>query len=141
MSGCNPYLESLSNYINGAPPWTPTNRGHGIMSRSLKYDPEVSPRNPKELRTDTYQNIFIQPSNNNHAFEPRTNICNQFSFVFHVVPCHLIHQFHEFRVLSHTNTIVISITSLSFISHAKVTSIYQFNLYHIYSMSFLILHT
>jgi len=27
-----PYLESLLNYINGAPPWTPTNRGHEITS-------------------------------------------------------------------------------------------------------------
>jgi len=25
-----PYLESLPSYTNGAPPWTPTNRGHGI---------------------------------------------------------------------------------------------------------------
>jgi len=32
VSGCNPYLESLLNYINEAPPWTPTNRGHGITS-------------------------------------------------------------------------------------------------------------
>jgi len=28
-----PYLESLPNYIDGKPPWTPTNRGHGITSR------------------------------------------------------------------------------------------------------------
>jgi len=28
-----PYLESLLNYIDGAPPWTPTNRSHEIMSR------------------------------------------------------------------------------------------------------------
>jgi len=27
VSGCNPYLESLPNYIDGAPPWTPTNKG------------------------------------------------------------------------------------------------------------------
>jgi len=25
-----PYLESLPNYTDGAPPWTPTNKGHGI---------------------------------------------------------------------------------------------------------------
>ena len=47
-----PYLESLSSYTDGAPPWTPTNRGHGITSRPLKYDPEVSPRESKGLRTD-----------------------------------------------------------------------------------------
>jgi len=44
VSGCNPYLESLPSYIDGAPPWTPTNRGHGITSRPLKHDQEVSPR-------------------------------------------------------------------------------------------------
>jgi len=27
-----PYLESLPNYIDGAPPWTPTNKGHEITS-------------------------------------------------------------------------------------------------------------
>jgi len=52
VSGCNPYLESLPNYIDGAPPWTPTNRGHGITSRPLKHYPRVSPRDPKDLRTD-----------------------------------------------------------------------------------------
>jgi len=35
-----PYLESLPSYIDGAPPWTPINRGHGIKSRPLKRDPE-----------------------------------------------------------------------------------------------------
>ena len=39
VSGCNPYLESLPSYTNGTPPWTPTNRGHGIMSRPLKRNP------------------------------------------------------------------------------------------------------
>jgi len=59
MSGCSPYLESLPSYTDGAPPWTPTNRSHGIMSRTLKYDHEVSPRDPKGLRIDhlpTYTN-------------------------------------------------------------------------------------
>ena len=42
VSGCNPYL--VPSYIDRAPPWTPTNRGHGITSRPLKHDPEVSPR-------------------------------------------------------------------------------------------------
>ena len=39
VSGCSPYLESLPSYTDGAPPWAPTNRGHGITSRSLKRDP------------------------------------------------------------------------------------------------------
>jgi len=33
-----PYLESLPDHIHGAPPWTPTNRGHEITSRPLKHD-------------------------------------------------------------------------------------------------------
>jgi len=33
-----PYLESLPSYTDGAPPWTLTNRGHGITSRPLKHD-------------------------------------------------------------------------------------------------------
>jgi len=39
LSGCSPYLESLPSYTDGAPPWTPTNRGHGITSRPLKRSP------------------------------------------------------------------------------------------------------
>ena len=39
VSGCSPYLESLPSYTDGAPPWAPTNRGHGITSRPLKRDP------------------------------------------------------------------------------------------------------
>jgi len=35
-----PYLESLLDYTDGAPSWTPTNRGHGITSRPLKRNPE-----------------------------------------------------------------------------------------------------
>jgi len=34
-----PYLEYLLNYTDGAPPCTPTNKGHGITSRPLKRDP------------------------------------------------------------------------------------------------------
>jgi len=62
-----PYLESLLDYIDGAPPWTPTNRGHGITSQLLKHDLEISPRDFKELRTDRRPNIFKQPSNIYHA--------------------------------------------------------------------------
>jgi len=35
VSGGNLYLESLPSYTDGAPPWAPTNRGHGITSRPL----------------------------------------------------------------------------------------------------------
>jgi len=71
--GCNPYLESLPNYYDGAPPWTPTNMGHRITSRPLKHDPEIPPRDLRNyaLTTDqscsinqvmfTIQNISCQP--------------------------------------------------------------------------------
>jgi len=125
--GCNSYLESLPSYIDGAPPWAPTNRGHEITSRPLKHDPEVSPRNSKELRTDSYQ-IYSYNQVTVIMHSSLGSICvTKFSFVFHVVPYHLIRQFHEYKVSSQTNTIAISITSISFTLHAKATSIYQFN--------------
>jgi len=43
VSGCSPYLESLPSYTDGAPPWTPTNRGHGITSRPLTGAMEFMP--------------------------------------------------------------------------------------------------
>ena len=139
MSGCNPYLKSLPSSIDGAPPWIPINRGHEIMSRPLKHDLEVSPRNSKELRTDSYQ-IFIQPSNSSHAFNLGSTSVTKFSFVFHVGLYHLFQKSHEYRASSHINPIAISITSLSFTLHAKATSINQFNPYPIYPIPFLILH-
>ncbi|QCD93366.1 hypothetical protein DEO72_LG5g1441 [Vigna unguiculata] len=59
VSGCSPYLESLPSYTDGAPSWAPTNRGHGITSRPLKRDPEVPPRDPKE--------IYALTRTNNHS--------------------------------------------------------------------------
>ena len=67
VSGCNPYLESLPSYIDGAPPWTPTNRGHRITSRPLKHDPEISPKDFKELRTDHRPIMLNQSSNIYHT--------------------------------------------------------------------------
>jgi len=37
-------MQSLPNYIDEAPPWTPTSRSHGITSRPLKHYPEISPK-------------------------------------------------------------------------------------------------
>jgi len=34
-----PYLASLLNYINGAPPWTPTNMDHEITSQPTETPP------------------------------------------------------------------------------------------------------
>jgi len=68
VSGCNPYLESLLSYIDGAPPWTPTNRGHGITSRPLKHDQEVSLRDSWIYVLITYQSHSKQTNNIDHAF-------------------------------------------------------------------------
>ena len=80
-SECQPYLEFLPNYIDGAPPWTPTNRGHGITSRPLKL---------MELRPNHIPMIFNQPSNIYHAHKSHANLYNQSSFIFHVesIPTH-----------------------------------------------------
>jgi len=63
-----PYLESLPDHIDGAPPWTPTNRGHGITSRPLKHDPEIPPRDLKDLCIDYRPNMFIQSRKTYHAY-------------------------------------------------------------------------
>jgi len=79
-----PYLESLPNYIDGAPPWTPTNRGHGITSWPLKHPHEVSHRGSMELRTDHRPIILNQSSNIYHAHKSHVNLYNQSSFIFNV---------------------------------------------------------
>ena len=84
VSGCNPYLESLPNYIDGAPPWTPTNKGHGIMSWPLKHYLGISPRDPKDLRTDHILYIFKQSWNTHHTSQYHINLCNHPSFVSHI---------------------------------------------------------
>ncbi|QCD86139.1 hypothetical protein DEO72_LG3g660 [Vigna unguiculata] len=83
VSGCNPDLESLPSYIDGAPPWTPTNRGHEITSRPLEHDPETSPRDFKELRTDHGPNIINQVS------QTHTNSA---------------YSIHEYRIFAHLVT-------------------------------------
>ena len=84
VSGCNPYLEFLPNYIDGAPPWTPTNRGHGITSRPLKHYPGISPRDPKDLCTDHILYIFNQSRNIHHTCQYHISLCNHPSFVSHI---------------------------------------------------------
>ena len=84
VSGCNSYLESLPNYIDGAPPWTPTNRGHGITSRPLNHDPETPPRDFKELRTQHGPIIIKQIIFSMHTCISHANLYNPFSFVFHI---------------------------------------------------------
>jgi len=72
-----PYLESLPDYIDGAPPWIPTNRSHGITSRPLKHDPEIPPRDLKELHTDHRPIMLNQSSNIYHADNLMPTFINQ----------------------------------------------------------------
>ena len=85
-----PYLESLPNYIDGAPLWTPTNRGHGITSRPLKHDHELSPRGSWVYVLTTYQSYLI----------------NQVIFITHInlIPYHFNHSssiFHVESIITH----------------------------------------
>jgi len=60
VSGCNLYLESLPSDIDGAPPWTPTNRDHGITSRPLTQPWKShleTPRNYALTQTNHSQSI------------------------------------------------------------------------------------
>jgi len=63
-----PYLESLPDHIDRAPPWTPTNRGHGITSRQLKHDLEIPPRDLKDLCTNCRPIIPKQSRKIYHAY-------------------------------------------------------------------------
>ncbi|QCD96760.1 hypothetical protein DEO72_LG6g1469 [Vigna unguiculata] len=63
----------------GTPPWTLTNRGHGITSQPLKHYPEISPRDFKELRTDTDQTYSINQAEGSRSGElpsPRRELDN-----------------------------------------------------------------
>ena len=134
-----PYLESLPNYIDGTPPWTLTNRGHGITSQPLKHYPEISPRDFKELRTDTDQTysinqvIFIM-----HVTLTPTFI-SQSSFIFHVesIPTHpsqsMNIEFHLISIPCHFDTnhfIEITCQDLSWLI---IHSSYTLLLMHIHS--------
>jgi len=122
VSGCDPYLESLPSYIDGAPPWTPTNRDHGITSRPLKHDPKVPPRDFKELRTDSipiiYTNsqaiihtscleILIPTSVTNPHLSQVESMPTRYSQPY--IKYFLSHQYH-----------VILIPTISLKSHAKI---------------------
>jgi len=55
------------------------------MSRPLKHDPEISPRDSKELRIDHKPIIIKQPSHKYiSCIEHHANICSEFSFISHV---------------------------------------------------------
>ena len=131
VPGCNPYLESLPSYIVGAPPWTPTNRGHGITSRPLKHDPGISHRDFKELHTNHKPNIIKQLINNYRAYI-HTYMSTLITNLFHIpgqtntisscsiheleswsisLPCHFRNQ------PFHTNFMPRIYSSLSFRTH------------------------
>jgi len=67
VSGCNPYLESLPSYTDGAPPWAPINKGHGITSRPLKRDPESLTYRLQGIMHWHRSTMFTQPKNIHHA--------------------------------------------------------------------------
>ena len=85
-----PYLESLPDHIDGAPPWTPTNRGHGITSRPLKHHQEVSPRDSWIYVLTTYHHIPNKQIILIMHLTPHAILCNPSSFIFHVyfIPSH-----------------------------------------------------
>jgi len=85
-----PYLESLLNYIDGAPPWTPANKGHGIMSRPLRHHHEVSPRGSWNYVMTTYQSHSTNKVILIVHINLMPTIYNQSSFIFHVesMPTH-----------------------------------------------------
>ena len=102
VSGCNPYLESLPSYIDGAPPWTPTNKGHGITSRPLKHDPETSPRDFKELRTDADQSYL---NNQERFYHACTHIMSTFvtnpSYVSDQSHTNSLYSIHDYQISAH----------------------------------------
>ncbi|QCD99478.1 hypothetical protein DEO72_LG7g760 [Vigna unguiculata] len=47
-----PYLKSLPSYTDGAPPWAPTNKGHGITERQqlLERFSELETKEQKDMK-------------------------------------------------------------------------------------------
>jgi len=99
-----PYLESLPSYTDGTPPWTPTNRGHGITSRPLKHDPKTQSRDLKDLCIDCRPNVFIQ------SRKPIMHICiytitivivNLFRIPAQSIPIHVSYTIREYTIPTH----------------------------------------
>jgi len=117
-----PYLESLPNYTDGAPPWIPTNRGHGITSRSLKHDHEIPPRDLKELCTDPRPIMLKQSNNIYHANNLRPTFINHTHSYSNVesIPTHpsqtMNIEFHLIPIPCHFNY---QPPTISYMSHAK----------------------
>jgi len=117
-----PYLESLPDHTDGAPPWTPTNRVHGITSRPLKHDPEIALRDLKDLRIDHRSNMFIQSRKNYHAYMylPYINPYGQSlsrSNSIHTNSCFILHSWIYHSNSSRYQATLIPTSSLR--SHAK----------------------
>jgi len=115
-----PYLESLPDHIDGAPPRTPTNKGHGITFRPLKHDPEIPPRDLKDLCIDRRPIIPKQSRKIYHAYTyiMSTFITNPFhvSDQIHTNSSYSIHEY------SHSNSSRYHVTLIptsSLRSHAK----------------------
>ena len=107
-----PYLESLPNYIDGAPPRTPTNMDHGITSRPMKHHHEVSPRGSRIYVLTTYQSysnklvIFIMHINlmPNFKIKPHSySMLNPFQLILpnpRIYNC-ISYQFHATLITYH----------------------------------------
>ena len=90
-----PYLESLPSYTDGAPPWTPTGT-MGLRPDHWSTTLGISPRDPKDLRTDTDQTFLINQTDSAciHTIYIYIYILYNFSlsasFVFSTKPCQLV---------------------------------------------------
>ena len=146
MLGCNPYLESLPSYIDGAPPWTPTNkdhgitsRGHEIMSRPLKHDPEISLRDSKELCTDTYQSYSINQERFIMHITLMPTFITKSSFIFDVesIPTHhsqsMNIEFHLIQIPCHFDTNYFIEITCQDLSKLIIHNSYTLLLMHIHS--------
>ncbi|QCD86454.1 hypothetical protein DEO72_LG3g977 [Vigna unguiculata] len=56
-------------YTDGTPPWTPTNRGHGITSRPLKRDPET-----QYLKLSKHFPYKAKKTISSHTASPNTSL-------------------------------------------------------------------
>jgi len=124
-----PCFESLLDHTDGAPPKTPTNRGHGITSRPLKHDRKASPRDSKGLRTDHLLTYINSQEINTYImhwnFIP-TSITNP--HLLHVEPIPTRVANHEKSVSPHTNIMPLNYQSSMFtVVHAIFVTTYISN--------------
>jgi len=83
--------------------------GHGITSRTLKHDLEISPRDFKELRINHIQIVFKQPSN---IFIMHIHLMSTFIINLFYIPgqthANSSYFIHEYRILTYLITMPLS---------------------------------